>query len=163
MSRAFFSKPRPFFAVSTLRRAKLMVGCQKLAKHCLILECFGLFFLNLATFVFPNLAQPRNPTPKVLKWPNWVVKWTGNLNDEILNWPTVSRVFFQNSYKNVELSFTPPQNPRHVNKSPYSILCFRCFCMFYRKCKNLGKWKVRQTTNHRQCWWVLVVGGLSHF
>ena len=85
MSRAFFSKPRPFFAISTLRGAKLTVDRQKLAKHCLILECFGFIFSNSATFFSPNLAQPRNPTPKVLKWRNWGVEGTPNLNVEILN------------------------------------------------------------------------------
>ena len=41
---------------------------------------------------------------------------------------------------------------------------------FHRSGKRCGSWspgdqptKVRQTTNRQQCWWVLVVGGLSHF
>ena len=163
MSRAFFSKPRPFFAVSTIRGGKTHGGLPKTRKTLSDSRVFWLIFFEFGDMFSLKFGTTSKPNPKSFE----MVKLGGRRdsksqcgNFELTN---CLACFFQNSYKNVELSFTPPQNPRHVNKSPYSILCFRCFCMFYRKCKNLGKWKVRQTTNHRQCWWVLVVGGLSHF
>ena len=126
-----FSKTRVIFCHCHARGLKTQGGVPKNRKTLSDSRAFWLHVFKFGDILVSKYVSTSKPNPNDFFW----TTLGGHLGSEpqfgncrLTN--CLAHVF-QNPDRNVNFSYTSPQNQRYANETPGNRICFQCFYIFY--------------------------------